>query len=440
MRHLIVGAGVAGVTAALHLRFLDPQAQIDVLQNDDEIAYSRPGLFDVVSGHRSPSDLRTFDADWATKVRVKVHKGFTAWHLDPASRTVRAGPGGKAAFPPDPDPEARGVLSLSYDRLLIATGAAPLSLRTPANSPGASAVGAYPLRTLADALGIRAALKKAGRAVVLGGGPLSCKLAETLTGMGLTVTALIESDRILSRALYPEASRRVQALLEGMGIEVRTSCPPPRPVTENGDVVGVRIGEEFLPAGFVFGAKGVKPAVNWLRETGIALDANGGIGVDETQRTSIEDVFAAGDVASAPDVVRGHRSVHANWLNAVWQARVAATAMVLGRARGPGYSNWNVINLAGCPVAAMGLVEPSPADDVLEQEGRYVLRRLIVRDSRLVGAQLVGDISGCGALRTLMALGLRRPGSAFGQFLKGQTWDYPHSTAWGRGATAWGRN
>jgi len=384
----------------LAIRALDQEGHIELVQDADPLAYSRPSLFDVVAGKREIDSLRTAGSDWPDRLRVTARKGWTAIELRPAERVLVAVLSGAERSRGD----TRSRLHLEYDRLLIATGARARRVR-----PGAMEKHADDsvrvLRTLDDALVIREELRRTRTAVVLGGGPLACKMAETLAKMSKQVTMLVESGQLLSRMLHPEGARLVQGLLEELGVTVRLRCGEVRTELREASRTTLRVQGDTVLADFVFAAKGISPATSWLEGSDVALAPSGAVEVDHQQRTSCEGVFAAGDVASAPDVVRRSRVTHANWVNAVLQGRVAAQAMVTGRSSTPGFTNWNMMVICGCPVASMGLVKAGLSDEVVEIGGPKRYKRLILRDGRLVGAQLVGDAVGAGVLRYSLALG-----------------------------------
>jgi len=400
VRYVIVGGGAAGMSAVSAIRALDREGRIELVQDEDPLAYSRPTLFDVVAGRREIDSLRTAGSDWPERLGVTVWKGWRAAELRPAERVLVTVPAGA---------ERRGTwsrLHLEYDRLLIATGARARRVQLRAVERRRDDR-VRVLRTLGHALAIREELYRVRTAVILGGGPLACKMAETLAVMGKRVTMLVESGQLLSRMLHPEGARLVQGLLEELGVTVRLGCGEVHVEQREAGRTTVRVQGETMEADFVFAAKGVIPATGWLEGSGVVLAPGGGVEVDHEQRTSCEGVFAAGDVASTPDAVRGMRVNHGNWVNAVLQGRVAAQAMVTGRSSSPGFTNWNVMVVCGYPVASMGLVRAEPSDEVVEIGGRKRYKRLVLRDGRLVGVQLVGETVGAGVLRYRLALGCR---------------------------------
>lgn len=407
VKHLIVGGGIAGVAAALKIRALDPDAGVDLVQDEDDFAYSRPSLFGVVAGKLTAAAIRRLPADWSERNRITLHHGRTAVRLDPGKRLVYvsqpapSSPCASSSTPNGPTP-ADPPLALSYDRLLIATGAAGRRRSeegdgTPSQDP------IYVLRTLKDAGLIRGALEAVLKeerrdrpAVVLGGGPLACKMAETLSEMGLEVTMLVQSPHLLSRMLHDRAAALVEDRLTARGVTVRKNCPP---TLEEGQRTGI-VGRP----GFVFAAKGIRPATEWLRGSELDLAPDGAVTVDGGQRTSLEHVYAAGDVSAGPDAVRSQPVTQANWINAVWQGKSAARAMVTGTTVSPGYTNWNVLVIGGCPIAAMGLTEPDAGDEVIERAHGAAYERFILRSGRLIGAQSVGDLEALGWMRSRLAL------------------------------------
>jgi NAD(P)H-nitrite reductase large subunit len=170
-------------------------------------------------------------------------------------------------------------------------------------------------------------------------------------------------------------------------------------------------------------ATGVKPNVSFL--TGSGIEAAWGITVDDHLRTTVPDVWAAGDAVEAADRATGERYVHAIFPNAVDQARVVAANMLGGDVTYAGAESMNSLKHLGLPIMAVGAM--AGADEIRWRRGD-VLRKVFVTDGRVVGFRLTGDISGGGFLRTLLARGddvrrfgsrLARPGLGVGDLVLG---------------------
>ncbi|MGO8870103.1 MAG: FAD-dependent oxidoreductase [Acidimicrobiales bacterium] len=177
-------------------------------------------------------------------------------------------------------------------------------------------------------------------------------------------------------------------------------------------VTGVRLADgEILSADLMVATTVVKPHIEFLNGSGIMTDW--GVHVDDRMSTSVNGIVAAGDVAEAADWLTGERFVHAIFPNAVAQAPIAAANLLGADVRYEGAEAMNSLKHLGVPIVAMGTIDKP--DEALRWQGGGALRSVYVRDDRVVGAQLGGDIRTAGLNHSLM---LRRVSvSRFGQRL-----------------------
>jgi NAD(P)H-nitrite reductase large subunit len=286
--------------------------------------------------------------------------------------------------------------ALAYDELLICTGGLPI---VPA-MPGLDLDGVFTFSRLGDAdrLLDRLDSSSARSAVVVGGGMIGIKVTDALLKRGLAVTMVELSPRILSAALDETGSLLATRLLQAAGVTVHTEDTVTEIGGSEGRLTGVRLkraGEVACDA-LVFGI-GVRPNADLARAAGIKV--NRGIVVDALMRTSAEDVYAAGDVAEAFDLVVDMNRTVAIWPNAYRQGRIAGADMVgVGRPDRGGVA-MNALEVAGVPFMAIGNGNVSGegyevAAELDDARSRY--RRLVLRGDRLVGAILVGQIDRAG--------------------------------------------
>jgi NAD(P)H-nitrite reductase large subunit len=243
------------------------------------------------------------------------------------------------------------------------------------------------------------------RAVVVGGGMIGIKAIDALIKRGLRVTMVELAPRILSAALDETASLLMTRLLHDAGAEVITGDTVAA-IHAGGDertpsvrrITGVTLdtGREVACQLLVFGI-GVRPNASLAREAGITV--NRGVVVDEYMRTSAPDVYAAGDVAEAYDLVVDMNRTVAIWPNAYRQGAIAGAHMVGVQRADPGGIAMNTVEVCGVP--AMSIGNANAEDDGHEvmtelDERRAVYKRLVLKGDRLVGAILVGNISRAG--------------------------------------------
>ncbi|GAC1611942.1 MAG: FAD-dependent oxidoreductase [Mycobacteriales bacterium] len=288
-RVVIVGASLAGASAASRLRRLGHDGPIALVGAEPQLPYERPGLSKgYLTGALSLDQLLVHPAEMYDELDIELRLGLPAAGVDVDRRRVLL-----------------GGEELPYDALVLATGSA--NLRPPI--PGIDLDGVHQLRTVEDADALRAAAQRGGRAVVVGTGFIGCEVAATLRSEGLDVTALDGLPGPLWNVLGPEISAVVRGWHRDNGTTVLGDAPVAS-FAGSGRVEQVLLQDgRVLPADLVIVGVGARPALDWLDHA--PLDrAAGGIGVDQQGRTSVADVYAIGDMAAAWDpVAREHRRV-----------------------------------------------------------------------------------------------------------------------------------
>lgn len=380
-RYVIIGNGVAGVTAAQSIARARPGADLHIYAAEPYPYYRRPQLPDYIAGIVAEADIFYRPPEWYEQQGIRVHLNAPVAELDPSAYRLRLNDG--AVVP--------------YDRLLLATGGRAW---TPPIE-GADRRGVFTLRTLDDARAIRQFAQSARRGVVVGGGLLGLETARALRALGLEVTVLEFAPYLMPRQLDREGAAVLETLLRKMDIQTVTGV-----ITEailgDGAVRAVRLkdGREF-PADLVICSTGIRPDVALARQAGLMVAR--GVVVDQHLQTSAPDVYAAGDVAEAGGIIYGIVPA------AIEQARVAAANMVA-----PGSTTYSgtlpvttlkvvgaeLTSLGECVVEGADLLQLRRADP---QNGRY--RKLALRDGRIVGAILLNEREHTSPIRQLMERG-----------------------------------
>lgn len=307
-RCVIVGASLAGLAAAEAIRDRDADAEIVLVGGEPHVPYDRPPLSkELLQGVKDVEEIHLRDDAWADRLAVEVRTGVHATRVDTGARTVELDDGKQ----------------LTYDRLLVATGAAPRML------PGLRGVpGVHVLRTLDDAVGVRDAIELGGRLAVVGGGFIGLEVAASARQRGMDVTVIEMLGSVLEQAVGAELGDAIGGLHQRHGVELRTGVAVEAPVLEDGRLVGLRLSDgTTVGADVVLVGIGVQPATDWIGDPAILVDD--GVLVDAQLRTPVPDVFAAGDVArvGASDGTT-HRVEH--WATAVEHGRTAGRNMVAG--------------------------------------------------------------------------------------------------------------
>ena len=382
---VIIGNGITGVTAAEILRAEDAACSITIVADDPFPAYYRPALKDYLGGRLPEEKLWVRPATFYQEQRIRFLPGRVVGIN--ASQSFAQLQNGKR---------------IGYDSLLLANGARPRSL----SCPGLNLAGVSTLRTVADYQEILRRLEHVNRVVVCGSGTLALESAETLRHRGYQVTHLLRGNTLWSEVLDPVASDMVLQEERRDGIDVRTGEEISEIVGKNGQVSSVITTRgERIPCELALIAIGIEPLIDFIRASGIACGR--GVKVDNGMRTSVPNIYAAGDVIETTDEFTGRTRVLGQWFPAIQQAQVAAYTM-LGLLnpshpfypRSPagtssGYRNYyNATFLYGLDFVSVGLTTRPPAagyQEVIAAPQPRNYRKAILKNGVIVGALLLGS-------------------------------------------------
>lgn len=367
MRYVIVGNGIAGITAADELARRGA-ARVDVYAAEPHPYYFRPQLPRFLAGDISREQVIARPPAWYDERGIVVHLSTEVVELLPAQKCIRLADGAEVA----------------YDRLLLANGSSPFVPPV----PGRELRGVFTLRTLEDALAIRAYAAHCERAVVIGGGLLGLESARGLKALGLAVTALEFAPHLLPRQLDAEGATVFRRLVEEAGIDVAVGANT-RIIEGDAAVTGVTLHDgRAFPAQMVLVAAGVR--ANTALAAAAGLSVGRGVAVDAHMRTSAPDVYAAGDVAVFNDCswaiipeAKAHAGVAAANMagdDVAYEPIVPSTTLkIVG------------INLTSCGVDVSGGDNVAEFRRVDAEEGVY--KKLILRDNVPVQTTVIGDRS-----------------------------------------------
>ncbi|MFD9552357.1 NAD(P)/FAD-dependent oxidoreductase [Nocardia salmonicida] len=285
-RVAIVGGSVAGLTVAESLRRSGFDSGISLIAAESELPYDRPPLSkQVLDGRWEPEKVRLRQPGELDALELDLSLGDKAVRVDDAARRVHL--------------ESGGVVP--YDILVVATGVVPRRL-----AAGHELAGVHLLRTLDDAVRLRADLLHGGPLVVIGAGPLGTEVAAAGRKMGLEVTLVDPSPFPMLRQVGTAVSKRISALHAERGVTLELGVSVDRLVGWSGRVSGVRLSDgRTLAAATVLVGIGSDPATDWLN--GSSIPIGNGVMCDEYCRAA-ENTYAVGDVAE--------------WLNPRFRARM----------------------------------------------------------------------------------------------------------------------
>ena len=305
--HVIVGAGMAGAKAAEALREEGFDGRIVLIGKEPERPYERPPLSkDYLRGESPREKARVHPEGFYADNEIELLIGTTVERLELDARAVVLADGER----------------IGWDRLLIATGAEPRRLQV----PGSELDGIHYLRDLRDADAIAGRLDRAGRLVVVGAGWIGAEVAASARQKGLEVAIVERGDVPLERVLGRDVGRVYASIHRDHGVELVSGAVLERFEGEAG-VERVRLQDgRTLEAEVVVVGIGVAPCTGLATGAGIAVDD--GIVASERLETSVEGVFAAGDVVNAHHPFYGRRLRVEHWANALHQPQIAARAML----------------------------------------------------------------------------------------------------------------
>jgi phenylglyoxylate dehydrogenase epsilon subunit len=368
-KHLIIGCGSAGLSAAEEIRRLGNDDDIKIVSRESHFPYSPTALPFLLSGRTEESKIALRDPDYFDRLGVTFVPDREVVSISPQKKMVayRAGE------------------MEDYDTLLIATGAEP----TKPDKKGLDEVGYLPFHTLDDLRALKAQLSDKKDVTVYGGGLVAVELAIALAEAGYRPRIVVRS-RILRRYFDEKAESVIRPIFERNGIDVVSGTDVAGLRKTDGTVhVELTNGESLETQVFV-SCTGVR-ARSALAE-GSGCWTNAGLLVDNGMATNMPDVYAAGDVAEAPDLLSGEYGLNQIILSAVAQGRVAGSNMAGTEATYEGWVSSNVFHFFGNTAFSAGLAAPPDADcqvlchcDV--EKSQY--KRMIFKDGTLMGAMLL---------------------------------------------------
>ncbi|MGW2744876.1 NAD(P)/FAD-dependent oxidoreductase [Streptomyces sp. NPDC001450] len=373
-RVVVIGAGLAGVRLARRLGELGMPALL--VGDEEHRPYNRVLLAEVLAGRYAPEVISLPAPGGLVRTRVTG--------IDRTARRLECADGS----------------SIAYDTLVLATGSNPVlpPLRGLFAPDHQLPEGVHSFRTMDDCLGLSKAVRPGVRAVVIGGGLLGVSAARALAVRGAQVVLAQQAERLMERQLDPNASRLVLRHLRDLGVEVHTECRVRDVRCVGGAVRSVEMADGYaLDADLVVLACGVRPRAGLAEQAGLAVRK--GVLVDDELRTSDPHIHAIGDCAQHDGTVYGLAAPALEQADLLAELLAGDTS-----ARYTGTRALTRLTLTGpdspFDLAAFGETEPRPGDDVVQltDATRGTYRKVVVRDDRLVGGVLVGELGTVGAL------------------------------------------
>jgi NAD(P)H-nitrite reductase large subunit len=370
-RHLIIGGGTAGMNAIRTIREEETERS-EITLVSAERPYSRMVLPYYLDRSIAESHVFTGTAGILARWDVKTHLGRRATNLDTTANVCTLDDGTR----------------VEYDDCLVATGSSAVK----APVPGADGPGVHSFWTLDQCRALIADIRPGSHVVMVGAGFISFTILNSILSLGARLTIVEIAPRILPRMVDDLGARLVQRWLEKHGVTIRTDTR----LTSIEDVDGHRrlafASGSPLDADVVVMATGIKTNLEWLQGSGVRVDQ--GVVVDDHLRSSVANVYAAGDVAAGADRITGTPSVHAIEPTAQEHGRVVGANMAGKDVRYRGSVLMNIVEVARLDVASFGAWEDARAESVTAlREDRPAYRKLLFTGDRLTGAIILGPSS-----------------------------------------------
>jgi 3-phenylpropionate/trans-cinnamate dioxygenase ferredoxin reductase subunit len=369
---VIAGGGLAAASLAVAYREEGGEELVTIVSSDDRPPYNRPPLSKGFLRGEIEDEQQTFvqPAEFYDDNVIDLWLGAEVAGIDAGSREVTLSDGQQ----------------IPYGTLVLATGARPRTLPV----PGADRVGVHTYRTLADATAVRAEAAEAHKAVVAGGSFIGSEVAASLRMRGLDVTVVERGERLMPALSSEELSTQLADLYREHGVELALEDSIEELHGHGKLLAGARLASgRDVEAYLAVVGVGVEPNVDLAEGVGAEID--NGIVVDERFRTSVEGIYAVGDVARFPDAVAGHRRRIEHWSNA--HAQGAYLGRVLAGSRAP-YDEVAAFFTQLFDVKLQVLGDPDGGVDETLLIGSIADRRVLgfyLRDRRVVGAVLTGQ-------------------------------------------------
>lgn len=373
MKYVLIGNSAAAVACVEGIRQRDREGDITMVTNEPYHTYSRPLISYLLAEKTDRERMKYRPDDFYKKNRCELIAGVSADHLEPKRKTVVLSDGRE----------------LPYDRLLVAAGSSPA---VPPIKGLEAVENMTTFLSLDDALRLEKMLTPFSRVLIMGAGLIGLKCAEGIAGKAKSITVVDMADHILPSILDQEASIPVQRRMEEHGIEFVLSdaaqeLHPDRAVLKSGRDIRFDI---------LVMAVGVRPNVRLVQNAGGAVKR--GIVTDSRGQTSIPDVYAAGDCTESRDITTGEEKVLALLPNAYLQGECAGINMAGGNQSYDKAIPMNSIGFFGLHLMTAG---SCGGEAYLEKnDGNY--KKLFVRENRLAGYILIGDVARAGIYTSLI--------------------------------------
>ena len=382
MQYVIVGAGPSGVTAAETLRARDPESKIILIDGENAAPYGRMAIPYLLTGQISEEGLSLRKTiNHFSELNIDLLKGRVQ-KISPKGNLLTLDTGQQ----------------ISFDKILLAAGSIPI--KPPI--PGLDGSNIHHCWTLKDAQNIINLVGPNVDVALLGAGFIGCIIMEALVFGGAKLTVIEAEERMVPRMMDEASSHLIKLWCIKQGVSVLTAARAISVKESSGRKIITLNNGKKIEADLVVVATGVKPNIDFLAGSGIEVDQ--GVIINNQLETSIDNIFAAGDIAQGLDFSTKSWSVHAVQPTGVEHGRLAALSMTGQKVNYRGSLNMNILDTLGLISCSFGLWDKAPGGEcaVRLDENNFRYTKLNFLENRLVGALLVGRTENIGVIRGLI--------------------------------------
>ncbi len=373
MEYIIIGNSAAAVGTVEGIRSVDPEGKITLIADEPHHTYSRPLISYLIEGKTDREHMLYRDSNFYNRLHINTRLGERVTAIDPAAHTVTTDAGE----------------TLHYDRLMNATGSHPFL-------PPMQGLETVEERTsfmsLDDADRLSEMMSPEKDLLIVGAGLIGLKCAECALGKVKSITVIDLADRVMPSVLDAEGAGLVQRHMEQKGVRFILAAS----AKEFQKNTAVLTNGQTVPFDILVTAVGVRPNVELVKAAGGTV--NRGIVVNQKGETSLPDVYAAGDCVESVDISSGDQKIMALLPNAYMGGYAAGVNMAGGRSAFENPIPMNSIGFFGLHLVTAG----SYSGEELTFRGAGEYKRLFVRDNRLIGYIIIGNVRSSGIYTALI--------------------------------------
>lgn len=370
VKYLIIGNGIAGLTAAKEIRKRDKESTISIITQEKYLTYYRIKLTEALESGIEENKLIIHDENWYRENKIETILGMKVTSIEEKNKKVIL----------------QNSEIIKYEKLLLATGSK--AFIPPIE--GRKKKGVFTLRSLKDLKNIRDYIKDKENVIVIGGGLLGLEAAWALKEQGKNVKVVEFAPYLLPRQLDEQLGKKLESKFRDYGIEIFVPALS-KEILGKDHVEGLRLEDaRELKADFILISTGIRANISMLENTGIKIGK--GIIVDENLKSNIDNIFAAGDVAEFENQIVGL------WTTSMEQGKIAGANMT--------GDTLEYTSIKPFTRLALGDIKVFSAGDIKEYEEAYLegdkkdqYKRIFTRENKIIGGILFGDLKEMNPLR-----------------------------------------